>query len=515
MKHPLGDIKEKKINKVEVAEIIEINDDDIEIEDELIIETQESEVSIENKKPETKIENNKTNETETIEKEIVNTKEINSTQVIETKKYTSNVIAKKLIASGETSQKLENLGMNINSAYSEMAPLISPDGKTLYFSRSLLGDWKNVNRNVFNAKLNESGEWQTAKDAGKTLNNKGWNIVCGITPDGNSVLLTGKYKSNGTLGGGFSKSYLTKYGWSHPRALNIEKFPEQEDTQSGTLSPDGKTIIFSSYFNIDGEFYGTMDLYITTEKADGNWTIPRNMGPNINSKHYETSPFLAADGKTLYFSTNGHGGYGSQDIYVTKRLDETWEHWSTPVNIGEEVNSEDWESYFTVSAAGDFAYVGSRKSTFGKMDIFRIDLRNTIKPEPTILVSGEVLSAKNAEAIEATIKYIALDDTSIYGTAKTNPQTGEYKIALNSGHIYGFFAEAKNYYGTHENIDLTTLEAYGEEAKTLYLTPFEQGEVMELNNVFFDIGRSELKPASYLELDKLAKILKTSESLFI
>jgi len=424
----------------------------------------------------------------------------------EAKKYISNVIPLNLTPTGKAI-KLENLGTSVNSELSEMAPLISPDGKTLYFSRSLASDWKNLNRDIFVANLDGSGNWQSAQNAGKSLNNNGWNIVCGITPDGNMVLLTGKYNSDGMLGGGFSKAYLTKYGWSHPRPLEIEKFPEQEDTQSGTLSPDGKVIIFSSYFNIDGEFYGTMDLYITFEKSDGTWTVPRNMGPDINSTQYETSPFLAADGKTLYFSTNGHGGYGSQDIYVTKRLDETWQNWSRPENIGEEVNTEDWESYFTVSAAGDFAYVGSRKSTYGKMDIFKIDLRNTVKPEPTIIVSGEVLSAETNEAIAATIRYMSLNDTAINGTAKTNPLTGKYQIALTAGHIYGFFAEAENYYGKHENIDLKSLEIYEEKTITLLLTPFKQGQVMELNNIFFDVGKSELKPESFPELDKLANIL--------
>ncbi len=432
----------------------------------------------------------------------------------QTKKYESRVIPIFLKPTGNKI-KLENLGVNINSGETEMAPLISPDGKTLYFSRSLPSDWKNVNRNIYFARLDENGNWQTAQDAGKTLNNKGWNIVCGITPDGNMVLLTGTYKPDGTLGGGFSKAYLTKYGWSQPRALAIEKFPEHEDIQSGTLSPDGKVIIFSSYNNIDGEFYGTMDLYITFEKADGTWSVPQNMGGDINSALYETSPFLAADGKTLYFSTNGHGGYGSQDIYVTKRLDETWRNWSRPENIGEEVNTEDWESYFTIAASGDFAYVGSRKATYGKMDIFKIDLRNTVKPEPTILVSGEVLSATDNQPIAATIQYVALSDTAIHGSAQTNPQTGKYQIALVAGHQYGFFAEAEKYYGKHENIDIRSLEVYEEKTVNLYLTPFVQGQVMELNNIFFDVGRSDLKPESYPELNKLAKILLDDPQIVI
>jgi len=479
-----------KTNHVVVVEKIEIKEVNINLNDENI-----------EKNDITKIVE-KTDKAEITEKGIIN----QEVETVEAKKYTSNVIPLNLKSTGKAI-KLENLGTSINTELSEMAPLISPDGKTLYFSRSLASDWKNLNRNIFVANLDASGNWQSAQNAGKSLNNNGWNIVCGITPDGNMVLLTGKYKSDGTLGGGFSKAYLTKYGWSHPRPLEIEKFPEQEDTQSGTLSPDGKVIIFSSYFNIDGEFYGTMDLYITFEKSDGTWTVPQNMGPDINSTQYETSPFLAADGKTLYFSTNGHGGYGSQDIYVTKRLDETWKNWSRPENIGEEVNTEDWESYFTVSAAGDFAYVGSRKTTFGKMDIFKIDLRNTVKPEPTIIVSGEVLSAENNQAIAATIKYMSLNDTSINGAAKTNPLTGKYQIALTTGHIYGFFAEAENYYGKHENIDLKNLEIYDEKNVTLLLTPFKQGQVMELNNIFFDVGKSELKPESFPELDKLANIL--------
>jgi len=121
----------------------------------------------------------------------------------------------------------------------------------------------------------------------------------------------------------------------------------------------------------------------------------------------------------------------------------------------------------------------------------------------------------NNHAVEASIRYMALNDTTIQGRAKTNPITGEYKIALTTGFVYGFFAEAKEYYGKHENVDLTNLNAYSETTVDLLLTPFEQGQVMELNNIFFDTGKSELKEASFPELDKLANLLISEPNISI
>jgi len=411
--------------------------------------------------------------------------------------------------------RLENLGENINSSLSEMAPLISPDGKTLFFSRSVPNDWKNTNRNIYSATLQSNEQWGAARSLGSNINNKGWNIPCGITSDGNTLLLAGVYQPDGTLTGGFSVSRLTANGWSKPEALKIEGFPEDEETQAATLSADGKVIIFSSYQKFDSEFYGVADLFVTTQNTDGTWAKPKNLGSIVNSRGFETSPFLSADGVTLYFSTDGHGGYGSQDIFVTKRLDNTWTKWSTPTNLGGEVNSAAWEAYFVVPASGEYAYVGSLNQTFGMMDLFRIKLEKTNKPQPMVLVHGKVFNSITAQPIAATIKYALLSDTLQQWSAHTNPTTGEYQIILNCNGIYGFYAEAEGYIGQSDNLDLTNHSAYDEHITNLSLLPLNSGYGFVLNNVFFDRASAVLKPESYTELNNLVELLQENSEMKI
>ncbi len=449
----------------------------------------------------------------------VNEKEESKKVEKETKKVVKKNIEKEKTAPKKLpggTQKLENLGGNVNSYMSEMAPLISPDGQTLFFSRSVPGDWQNKNRDIYYASI-KSNSWENAKNIGPAVNTPGWNIPCGITPDGNTLLVTGYYLPDGQLRGGFSKSYKTARGWSIPEPLEIKNFPKHEDIQSGTMSADGKVIIFASRTNISGEFYGTVDLYVTFEKNDGTWTTPANLGEEINTPGYETSPFLAADGISLYFSTNGHGGYGSQDIYVSKRMDETWQKWSIPKNLGPRVNSNAWESYFAISAAGDYAYVGSRKNTLGRMDIFRIQVDSSmkVKPEPMVIVSGKVLDITNSQPLEAEIIYESLTDSSFHGKARTNPATGEFKIALNKGDKYGFFATAIGYFGENQNINLTELEAYQEVKQNLYLAPVKEGQIVRMNNVFFKQSLPKLLPESYPELKRVAAFLKANPDIII
>lgn len=425
-------------------------------------------------------------------------------EAVETRKIHTPATARKLVIE----RKLENLGRNINSGLSEMAPVISPDGKTLFFARSKRNDRYNSVRDIYVASVQKNGKWAKAENIGKKINNNGWNVPCGITPDGNKILLTGEYLPNGKLKEGFSMAYMTTNGWSEPKPLKIKNMPRHMQVQAGTISPDGKVIIFPSYRQIGEEFYGTMDLYITFEESPGVWAEPINLGKVVNTEGYETSPFLAADGKSLYFSSDGHGGFGSQDIFVTTRLDNTWKSWSRPENLGAEVNSRNWEAYFTIPASGEYAYVGSRKASMGKMDLYRIKVKNAPKPEPIVIVSGKVIDSKTQKPVEAIIKYETLDlDNPYQGEAKTNPQTGEYKIALNAGSKYSFHAKADGYFGINDYINLLDLEQFLELKRNLELRPIIEGEVVRLNNIFFERGKWQLLPESAPELDKVYDLL--------
>lgn len=406
----------------------------------------------------------------------------------------------------------ENLGRNINTKYSEHWPVISPDGNTLYFLREddpqnygETGDiWYSDFRN---------GEWEPARHLGKPLNTVDGGSVCSVTPDGNTLLLLGFYNPSGRINyNGFSFSRRTKDGWGFPLGAVINNFYNDNNHWSGYLSNDGKKL----FMGIERkDSYGECDIYVSFLQNNNIWTEPVNLGPDINTKEMEEDAFLAADNVTLYFESKGHGGYGGFDVFMSKRLDDTWKKWSIPENLGPTINTNKDEQEYYITAKGDYAYFASDDKSYGGLDIFRIKLPEKVKPKPVVLIHGKVFNAKTNEPVYAEIKYEILPAGEETGIAHSNPSDGSYKIVLPYGKNYGYSAKADGYYSVSENINLETVSDYREIEKNLYLAPIEIGEIVRLNNVFFDFNKYELKPESFPELDRVVKFLNEYPNLEI
>ena len=413
-----------------------------------------------------------------------------------------------LVQSGIPYTEPVRLSDKVNSAdYSEVAPVISADGKTLFVDR------KGTPENTFNkdqddiwfSELDQNGEWTQLKNIGPPLNNEGHNFVISISPDNNTVLVGNTYKEDGSaLTQGVSISRKTSTGWEIPKALNIEGYYNDNEYVSYFLAADNKTLLMSIE-NKDG--FGEKDIYVSFVKDDGSWTKPLNLGSTVNNWGDESNPFLAADGTTLFYSTDGQPGYGGTDVFVTHRLDDTWLNWSKPLNLGKPINSPNWELGYFLTAKGDYAYLASGG------DIYKVV--NPERPEPVVLISGKVFNKKTKEPMSANIRYSDLTRNEELGNAISNPVTGEYKIVLPIGRIYSFLAEHEGFYSIAENIDVKTLADYKEINKDLYLTPIEKGQTIRLNNLFFEFNKSALKTESYAELDRLFTILKNNPEMKI
>ena len=422
----------------------------------------------------------------------------------------------RLASSVKFEAKPVNLGTNVNSKYSDALDAISPDGKTLFISRDKHPDnigGVDAGRDVWYSAMSPDGTWSTAVNIGRPINNNRNNYVNSITPDGNTLLLGNRYESDGSsAGSGVSMTHRTANGWSMPENLTIRNFLNKSDHAEYALSPDGKTLLLGIETD---KTYGFNDIYASFLTEDGDWTEPKNLGPVVNSVGNEIGPFLAADGVSLYYSTNGISGYGNNDLFVTRRLDDAWTNWSEPENLGEGINTPKFDAYYALAASGDYAYFSSSANSYGEEDIFRIELPKAVKPKPVVLVSGKVYDSKTKQPIEAAIKYEALADGSNSGIARSNPSTGEYKIVLPAGKDFGFRAEAKNYYAISENLNTSKLTEYKEITKDLYLTPIEVGQTFRLNNIFFEFAKADLQPESSVELERVVKFLTESPNIEI
>ncbi len=411
--------------------------------------------------------------------------------------------------------KPENLGLNVNSQYHELAPVISPDGKTLYFTRDNhpenIGAEKK--QDVWFSEVINDSLFTPAKNIGPPINNELNNYILSITPDGNLMLLGNIYEPSSKVKHGVSVSYFDGMNWSFPERLKIKEFYNINKHVAYCLGTDSKTLIMAIERD---DSYGDIDLYVSFyDQDDDSWSAPKNLGPIVNTAAEEASPFLAADGITLYYSTSGYPGYGSNDIFITRRLDSTWANWTEPENLGPIINTTGWDAYFTIPASGNYAYFVSTKNSYGAEDIFRIILPNALKPKPVTLIQGRVLNAKTNQPIPARIVYETLPDGLQVGIARSNPLTGTYKIVLPAGNNYAFLAVADGFLAINENLDLRKIHKYQEISRDLFLVPIEHGQIVKLNNIFFELGKYELLPESYIELQRVIEFLKSNPNISI
>ena len=230
------------------------------------------------------------------------------------------------------------LNDNVNTKYDELSPIISPDGKTLYINRSDSPEntgSADDDQDIWYSTLDENGEWTLMKNFGKPLNNTGKNFMVSVSPDNNSLVVANTYKSDGSPDGqGLSITYKTSDGWEVPKPFIIEDYYNDNKYVSYFLCNDNKTLIMALERK---ESLGEKDLYVSFLTKKNTWSKPKHMGNVINTFGDETKPFIAADNKTLYFSTDGHKGFGDVDIFTSKRLDDSWTNWSTPKNMGTKV----------------------------------------------------------------------------------------------------------------------------------------------------------------------------------
>ncbi|WP_229374698.1 OmpA family protein [Fibrella rubiginis] len=450
----------------------------------------------------------------------------------------------------------ENLGPQVNSPYNEGNPLISPDGKTLYYTRedhpnnTMFADKENGSADIWYSEWQPSNQWGPARRMGAPLNQFNHNAVFSITPDGNTLLLRGAYTNGRYETRGFSISKRTGGGWSTPETLNIANYEKMSKGQFdfAYLTVDGKTLVMSFSEKRNGQ---KDDLYVSFRQKNGSWSQPMNLGADVNTDDYtETTPFLAPDGNTLYFSSNRPGGQGDNDIWVTRRVDKTWKRWSKPQNLGPTTNTDGYDAYYSISALGDLAYLTTFKNVGtegGKGgDIVQIRLRSLMpprsadsttlaqtpgqlgggknpndltRPDPVALISGKVIDQKTGRPIAAEIIYSTLPDGAEAGRATADPTTGEYKIILPYGKKYSIVTVAPDFIAEGANVDLTggppdPNKGFQEiKGKELRLTPIREGESIPLTNVFFDTGKAILRDESAPELDRFVAVMNENPKL--
>jgi OOP family OmpA-OmpF porin len=403
-------------------------------------------------------------------------------------------------------RKLVNLGPNINSTEIDISPVISADGKSLYFVRE--GHEQNQNfQDIWLSELGADGKWQPARRLEKPLNTSESNSVVSVSTDGNKLFVKGQYKKGKLIHKGFSFSRLTKEGWSEPEGLKIDNYTafDKGKYNNACISHDEKIIIYSLCPVTNGV---DNDLYISFKKEDGSYTEPLSLGDSINKKGFmDFAPFLAPDNQTLYFASDRPGGLGATDIYKTTRQDDSWKKWSTPVNMGPKTNGAGRDGYYTLDARGMNAYMVSDENSIGKADIVLIQLELKNRPNPVALLRGNVYDAKTNKMIEALVEYHEYPVATIKGETHTDHETGKYSVVLPYSEKFVISAHAHGYVASFDTLNYVNATEYTEQTKDFYLTPIIKGEKVVLKHVNFETNSAVLESSSFIELDKVAEFL--------
>lgn len=453
-------------------------------------------------------------------------------------KYIEECENGKLLLKKKTKVFIDNMGNSINTIYPDYTPVISADEEILFFTSrrpSTTGGKRDPIDNKYYEDIfmaTKSGnDWQLTQP-GNPLNSKFHDASIGLSPDGQTLYI---YK--GDNGGDIYECVLKGDKWVKPKPLPKEINTKAHES-SASLGPDGRTLYFISD-RPDG--VGGRDIWVAYKNAKGKWSDVRNIR-ELNTPYDEEAVFIHPDGRTLYFSSQGHNSMGGYDIFKSTYKDG---YWSKPENLGFPINTADDDLYFVLASSGQRAYFSSsREGTIGDQDIFMITFIidkpmnpstednliayktkpvQEIKIESTIaietpsltLLKGFIYDEETKKPLEAQIVLTDNEKNEELAVFTSNEKTGRYLVSLPSGKNYGIAVKKDGYLFHSENFIIPENAQYQEIQKDIYLKPIKIGQSIVLRNIFFDFDKATLRPESKTELENLIKLLNDNPNIKI
>ncbi|GAB2782570.1 hypothetical protein GCM10027175_21280 [Hymenobacter latericoloratus] len=417
---------------------------------------------------------------------------------------------------------VKNLGPTINTQYSEHSPVISGDDKLLLFTSrgenvtgagnaegkkggNLASDGEYF-EDIFEAKRIDDENWEKPRSLSGVLNGKGHDASIQVF-DNDTKMLMYRQDENGDF------FYTEKSGgdWTAPKKLNgnVNSKAYEGDAY---ITPDGLTIYFSTAKYSEE---GTLDIYYSTRQPGGDWGPAKSIGNAINTVYDDDSPYLSKDGKTLYFSSRGHNTMGGYDIFKSE-WDSVGNKWGRPENMGYPVNTPDDDSYYRLSPDGSYAYLSSyRIGGYGEKDIYTI---NYIK---NAIIRGRVLSQRDSTVIpgvELVFSGTQADKTALSYRDVTKPETGDYQVNVLSGRSYqvAVSKDGKNIETQEFAVPISTNDSTVIE-KDFYVPYVDTSgtQFAQFKKIYFDTDKYKLRPESITELDNISRILKANPGVNI
>ena len=411
----------------------------------------------------------------------------------------SNPIQKDIIVS--------NVGDSINSDAAEYFPSVTVQDSLFLFMRR-----SNLTREDFYYSILTKKGFSEAKLLADNLNDADKKGSMSLTQDLNTLYFAADYGPKGYGRYDIYKVTKTKKGWSEPKNLGRSINTDYWDS-APSIAPDGQALYFCS--NRPGG-YGGIDIYVAYRNEKGYWSEAVNMGPTINTAEDEQSPFIHADNRSLYFSSNGWPGFGGADLFVSrKKLDGTW---STPMNLGYPINTYENEGSIAVASNGMDAYMASdRIDSKGGLDIYKAILAPATRANKTFYLKGYIADAVTKNSIAGDVVLVNPMDDSSTMQIKVD-SNGYFVLGLPYFDSLGIRVNSPNHIFASTFISEDSLQYLSGTTFQFYLAPipvYGKSFSQNFNNVFFDLNSAKLKKKSRVELDALVTYLESAPTALV
>jgi outer membrane protein OmpA-like peptidoglycan-associated protein/tetratricopeptide (TPR) repeat protein len=396
-----------------------------------------------------------------------------------------------------------NLGDSVNSERSEYYPSITINDSMFVFTRRGEG----FREDFFEATILPGKKYSKSRLINGDINLEPSKGAINISQDGEWLIFAG-YNFRGGYGDfDLYISYYTPTGWSEPENLGGNINTESWES-SPSVSPDKRALYFSS--NRPGG-YGGKDLYVSYRMSNGRWGPAKNMGASVNTAGDELAPFIHADNATLYFTSDGLPGYGNSDIFLCRKGPNN--EWSIPENLGYPINTIENEGSLFVSADGKTAFYSSdRSDTRGELDLYTFELRPDVRPAKTLYVKGKVYDVKTGKGLPSAVELIDNANQQTVTNVQTD-ETGNYFITLPVGKDYTFTVNRKGYLFFSELYPLSKNQPDSTYNKDIPLRPIELNASLVLKNIFFETNSAQLQQVSLIEINKLLQLMTDNPTL--
>lgn len=396
------------------------------------------------------------------------------------------------------------LPKSVNRFQSQYFPVLTADRETLIYTGNQDSD---ENLYVTSVKNNIWTEPVSISDKINTTQNEG---TASISADGRTLVFTSCGGRKGFGSCDLFISYKQGDDWTSPQNLGLNINSGEWESQP-SLSADGRTLYFVS--DRKGSL-GKRDIWVSKLDSTNMWAKAINVGSPVNTTEDDLSPFIHANGKTLFFASEGHVGMGGLDLYFTENQQDKWK---IPENLGYPLNTFEDQVALFITADAKKAYYSLERDQddkYRRAKIVEIEVPASLqaKFKATSFLKGIVYDSKTKQKLQADIELISLKNNELLGKISSDAQTGTYTSVLTNGGEYAVFVSKKGYFFKSLNFDFSDKIGL-DKILDIPLEPIKKEAKEILNNIFFDTAKWDLKSESTAELNKLVGLLKANPDL--